>query len=68
MANVYRDCSECTKEFYITDKAQAVFKKFKQELPKRCFDCREKIKARKNSPFSPIMDELKKDKAFMQGT
>jgi len=64
MANVYRDCIACEKEFYITDKDQDFYASREMTLPKRCYDCRkqrrtqkEEIKAQQASQ-APVVEEF----------
>ena len=46
--NVYQDCLECGREFYITPKDQRFFRELAEKkrrpfhLPKRCYECRKR--------------------------
>lgn len=40
-------CADCGKQFYISDKDEAFYKKMNYILPKRCLDCRRRRKLEK---------------------
>jgi hypothetical protein len=45
---IYKECVDCDAEFFVTEKSQEFLESKGWSIPKRCFECREKKKARNN--------------------
>lgn len=48
MPPLWRVCKQCDKEFYLKGSAVEFFTEKRLELPKRCWNCRQINKGRKN--------------------
>jgi len=58
MAKIYRQCVQCSSDFYVNDNDQVYFAEKGLELPKRCFSCRKKNKQdRESAVSSPVSYE-----------
>ena len=44
MPKIYRECVQCTNDFYIKEEDQEFFESKGLEFPKRCWPCRQKNK------------------------
>lgn len=55
--NIKAKCKECSKEFEITPGEQEFYKGKGWELPKRCADCRKKLRGKKKKKEAPANEE-----------
>lgn len=62
-----KKCSDCKKDFLITDEQQEFCARMGYPIPVRCKDCKkaknERMRTyekRKRSPFAPLLSEFKK--------
>lgn len=61
MPNIYANCSECKREFYMTEKEMEYYTSMEFAFPRRCWNCRKKKQLeRKNQELQQKLDELTK--------
>lgn len=66
MSKIYLNCTESDcdvkggREFFFSDKEQKFYTDRGYTPPKRCWPCREKRRNQKESPFTPILQQMKK--------
>jgi hypothetical protein len=66
LPKIYKYCVDCESEFFVTEKSQEWLAQQGWELPKRCYDCRQKKKARNDglvqqAPIVNVDDDFEGD-------